>query len=150
MLAAVELRGPVNALPKLPPGVRIFVEQPWGSGFDIPAGTLLKLRCGGAVVPTIGQLGAAIAHCVEHTLPFKLTAGLHHAVVSDTGHGFVNVLAAVDAALAGEDPVPVLAQRDPEGLFVRDPAAVRRLFLSIGTCDIDEPLTDLRALGWLA
>jgi hypothetical protein len=148
-LAAVELRGPVDGLPELPANLRVFVERPWDSGFDIPDGAMLKLRCGGAEagdVPSSTQLGGAIEHCVRHDQAFKLTAGLHHAVRTDGEHGFLNVLAAVGAASDGGDPVAVLDERDPAALKIGNPEAVRRLFRSIGTCSIDEPLADLRAL----
>ncbi len=149
VLAAVEIKGPLVALPELSDGVRIFVERDWDSDFAIPPGAALKLRCGGAYVPTSDELGRAIAHCVQHELTFKLTAGLHHALRTDAEHGFLNILAAVDAALVGDDPVRLLDERDPDKLVVKDHAAVRRVFSSIGTCSIDEPLADLRMLGLL-
>lgn len=150
VLAAVELKGPLEALPEVPDGVRVFVERDWSGDLEIPVGAALKLRCGGAYVPTSDELGAAIAHCVHDGLTFKLTAGLHHAVRTADEHGFLNVLAAVDAALLGDDPVQMLDERDPARLAVKIPVAVRRVFASIGTCSIDEPLTDLRRLGLLA
>lgn len=146
---AVELAGPVDALPKVADDVQIFVEQPWGESFDVPDGAILKLRCGGEHVPSACQLGHAMLYCADNARPFKLTAGLHHAIRTDDEHGFVNVLAAVEAALDGIDPVPTLLNDDPAELKVRDLAAVRGLFRSIGTCSIDEPLADLRTLGWL-
>lgn len=149
VMTAVELKGPLVALPEVPPGVRVFVERGWDGELDVPAGAALKLRCGGAYVPTSHELGDAIAHCVQEGLTFKLTAGLHHAVRRDGTHGFLNVLAAVDAALRGDDPVGILDERDPDQLGVKDPAAVRRVFASIGTCSIEEPLTNLRLLGLL-
>ena len=93
-------------------------------------------------------------------VPFKLTAGLHHAVAAPGRHGFVNVLAALHAALDGrpvEDVARVLALRDGErlaallGAFSRDESRrVRQLFVSFGTCSITEPLDDLVALGLLS
>lgn len=148
-LVAAELKGPVDQFPELPTGLRVFVERPWGEAFEVPAGAMLKLRCGGAEAsdtPSSAQLGAAIEHCVRHDLAFKLTAGLHHAVRTDRDHGFLNVLAAVNAAIDGSDPVPALLETDPAALKVSNPDAVRRLFRSIGTCSIDEPFADLRAL----
>ncbi|MCW2800512.1 MAG: hypothetical protein JWQ70_1984, partial [Aeromicrobium sp.] len=148
-LAAVELKGPVDSLPELPVGLRVFVERGWRDSYDLPDGAMLKLRCGGAEAadtPSSAQLGQAIQHCVEHDLPFKLTAGLHHAVRTEREHGFLNVLASVNSAIDGSDPVPSLLDNDAAELKVSNPGAVRRLFRSIGTCSIDEPLTDLRAL----
>lgn len=144
---AVELRGPISLLPDLPVP-SIAVEMPWGAGFHVPPGALLKLRCGGAYAPTAEELAAAIVHCVEHGRPFKLTAGLHSAVAHDGAHGFVNVMAAVVAASRGEDPASVLTA-PVEDLDLASLGESRRLFRSIGTCDIDEPLSDLRALGLL-
>jgi hypothetical protein len=152
-LAAVEVKGPVEKVPDLPNGTRVFVERPWGESLEVPEGAMLKLRCGGlgaGDIPSNEQLGAAIRHCVDHDVAFKLTAGLHHAVRTRESHGFLNVFAAVGAALEGADPVPVLAELDPAGLDLRSPEAVRRTFRSIGTCSIYEPLDDLRALGLIA
>ncbi|MET0930209.1 MAG: hypothetical protein ABWX74_11855 [Aeromicrobium sp.] len=146
-VVAIELSGPVTSVPAHP---RVFVERSWDEPLDVPDGAMLKLRCGGAHVPSSCQLGEAIAHCVRNRVPFKLTAGLHHAVRTSGEHGFVNVLAAVWAAMEGSDPVPLLLEDDPEALEIGDLAAVRELFCSIGTCSIDEPLTDLRALGLVA
>ena len=149
-LAAVELKGPVDALPELPVGLRVFVERTWHDPYDVPEGAMLKLRCGGPDVrdtPSVCQLGGAIEHSVERDTPFKLTAGLHHAVRTERDHGFLNVLAAVNAAIDGSDPVPALLESDAAALKVSNPEVVRRLFRSIGTCSIDEPLTDLRVLG---
>src|SRR5947207_3385670 len=73
--------------------------------------------------PTPIELAAVICACRDRGLPFKLTAGLHHAIRHtdpETGfvhHGFLNVLvgaaqaaadaevADVGATLAGTDPV---------------------------------------------
>lgn len=149
-LVAVELFGPVTSLPAVPTGVRVFVERPWDGPPDVPAGAMLKLRCGGAHVPSACELGIAIRHCVDHDVPFKLTAGLHHAVRSGDEHGFLNVMAAVAAAMDGRDPVPSLLVDDAAALDLGRSADVRRLFRSVGTCSIDEPLTDLRGLGLVA
>ncbi len=152
-LTAVELKGPVTALPTTPNGLRVYVERTWHESLDVPEGAMLKLRCGGPDTrdtPSACQLGDAIEHCVERDLPFKLTAGLHHAVRTERDLGFLNILAAVNAAIDGSDPVPTLLESDPAALKVSNPEAVRRLFRSIGTCSIDEPLDDLRTLGMIA
>ncbi|MEO6605218.1 MAG: hypothetical protein ABIN55_06365 [Aeromicrobium sp.] len=152
-LAAVELNGPVDQLPQMPKGLRVFVERTWHDSYEVPAGAMLKLRCGGPDTrdtPSACQLGGAIQHCVEQDLPFKLTAGLHHAVRTERTLGFLNILVAVDNAIAGSDPVPALLEPDAAALKVSNPDAVRRLFRSIGTCSIDEPVDDLRALELIA
>lgn len=152
-LATLELKGPVDAMPVTPPGIRVFVERTWHETCDVPDGAMLKLRCGGGDIrdtPSACQLGGAIEYAVEHDLAFKLTAGLHHAVRTEREHGFLNVMAAVNAALDGSDPVPSLLESDPAALKISAPENVRRLFRSIGTCSIDESVTDLRALGLIA
>lgn len=152
-LTALELNGPVDELPEISHGLRVFVERTWHESLDVPEGAMLKLRCGGPDVrdtPSACQLGGAIQHCVENDIAFKLTAGLHHAVRTERDHGFLNILAAVNAAIDGSDPVPALLESDAAALKVSNPEAVRRLFRSIGTCSIDEPLDDLRALELIA
>ncbi|MDR7085782.1 hypothetical protein J2X11_000621 [Aeromicrobium panaciterrae] len=152
-LVALELNGEVDRLPEIPNGLRVFVERTWHESLRVPEGAMLKLRCGGPDTrdtPSACQLGGAIQHCVENDLAFKLTAGLHHAVRTERDHGFLNILAAVNAAIDGSDPVPALLESDAAALKVSNPEAVRRLFRSIGTCSIDEPVTDLRELELIA
>lgn len=125
-----------------------------------------KLRTGGVVAgafPDEQTLARCLVALAEERLPFKCTAGLHHAVrhrAEDTGfehHGFLNVLLAVAAALDGAgvaDVAAVLADHDASrvaaGIGKLDPdaaAEVRSLFTSFGTCSTDEPITDLVTLG---
>ncbi len=156
----------------LPPVATGYVEVPFDhelpSSVAALAGTThrLKLRTGGessSAFPSEAALAAAVAACVRAGLPFKLTAGLHHAVRSTdpaTGfehHGFLGVLVAVSRALDGAalpDLVDALAERDPAALLAevadvgeRRAEQVRRSFTSFGTCSTHDPLTDLRALG---
>ena len=125
-----------------------------------------KLRTGGtdaaAVAPT-GLLASFLAGCAARGLPFKLTAGLHHAVrgpdpvTGGTTHGVANVLLATRAAAAGAtqaDVADVLEQRDAAALsagldaLTEDEAhAVRGLWVSFGCCGVLDPLTELEALG---
>jgi hypothetical protein len=128
-----------------------------------------KLRTGGVAAeafPDEATLAACLSAVVEQRIPFKCTAGLHHAVrhtASDTGfehHGFLNVLLAVGAAHSGGDAADVaavLAERDPArvaaAIRALDPetaAEIRWLFTSFGTCSTDEPVTDLVSLGLLS
>ena len=127
-----------------------------------------KFRTGGVradLYPDCTELAAAVRACVDADLPFKATAGLHHAIRNTdpaTGfdqHGFVNVLVAVAAAQGGADAAElagVLADRDGPALAARlralSPQEVRRLragFASFGTCSIDEPRDELTDLGLL-
>jgi hypothetical protein len=127
---------------------------------------LVKLRTGGVTAeafPDETTLARCLTALVADRLPFKCTAGLHHAVrhrAADTGfehHGFLNVLLAVAAALDGAevaDVAAVLADQEPSRVAVNvadlDPeqaAEVRGLFTSFGTCSTDEPVADLVTLG---
>jgi hypothetical protein len=125
-----------------------------------------KLRTGGVTAdafPDEVMLADCLAQLAGQRLPFKCTAGLHHAVrhrAADTGlehHGFLNVLLGVAAALDGADEADIaaaLADQDPSrvagrvGRLSPDAAAdIRSLFTSFGTCSTDEPVADLVTLG---
>ena len=128
-----------------------------------------KLRTGGVTAqafPDEELLAGCLASVAGRRIPFKCTAGLHHAVRGTdraTGieqHGFLNVMLAVRAAAAGAriaDIAAILAERDPAAVSkaVRDLDAetaeeIRWLFTSFGTCSTDEPIADLVGLGLLA
>ncbi|MGP3916807.1 hypothetical protein [Nonomuraea sp. 10N515B] len=148
----------------LPEGVRLFAEvTPGKLAITVPDGTGLKVRCGGQVAdafPAVEQLAMFIRFCVDHDVPFKATAGLHHAVrhfdpsLGVDRHGFLNLTLAVCEAVEGRDPAPVLRATDV-GHLVRLAQDVpeetakraRRLLVSYGSCSTSTPLEDLRALG---
>lgn len=154
---------------RLPDGVRLFVEVPPGDLASLPrdaTGPGLKFRCGGLTAgafPRAADLGALIAHCARHGVPFKATAGLHNAVrhfdpvLGVDRHGFLNLVLAVCAAVEDRDPVPVLKLTDV-GELVRLAQAVpedtatraRELLVSYGSCDTHTPIEDLVALGLIA
>lgn len=123
-----------------------------------------KFRTGGLAAelfPTPVELAAVMCACRDRALPFKLTAGLHHAIrhtdpeTGFTHHGFLNVLAADLAAAAGAEPVDVaelLASTDPVPLIEtvrRGLDRERPLWIGFGTCSILEPVEDLVQLGLL-
>lgn len=148
----------------LPDGVRLFVEVPPDRHVpDVPDGVGLKVRCGGetpGAFPPVEQLAGFIRFCAGHDVPFKATAGLHHAVrhfdpsLGVDRHGFLNLLLAVCEAVEQRDPAPVLRTTDV-GQLVRQAQAVpeetarraRRLLVSYGSCSTTTPLDDLRTLG---
>jgi hypothetical protein len=157
---------------RLPTGVIAYLEVPLGAGFADAAATVraaghrIKVRTGGTTAeafPSVVDLADALATCVRLALPAKLTAGLHNALRHTdhhTGfhhHGFLNVVAAVSAALDEPDPrslAQVLGDTDPGRVAARVAAIpmprmakVREVFTSFGTCGIDEPYADLAALG---
>jgi hypothetical protein len=121
-----------------------------------------KYRTGGveaAAHPSEAELAAFVVGCARRRLPFKLTAGLHHALrtTTDEGfeqHGVLNVLAAADAAAqgAGEAPVEALLGRREvgpvaEALSAGEPRRARALFRSFGCCAPAEPLDAIARLG---
>jgi hypothetical protein len=125
-----------------------------------------KYRTGGTTAdafPDEAELAAFLVAVASRRLPFKLTAGLHHAVrhTDDTTgfehHGVLNVLVATRVAQQGGSPEEVgatLAERRPDPLvrFVREwddgtCTDVRRGFRSFGCCGVTDPIDDLTSLG---
>ncbi|HUB39742.1 MAG TPA: hypothetical protein VMA72_12895 [Streptosporangiaceae bacterium] len=130
---------------------------------------LAKVRTGGTTAeafPDEPTLATCLAALVAERLPFKCTAGLHHAVrhtATDTGfehHGFLNVLLAVAAALTSDQIEEVTAEladsaagrvaAKASDLAAGTVTAVRDLFTSFGTCSTDEPIADLVTLGLIS
>jgi hypothetical protein len=145
-------------------GVRVFVEVPPQRHLTAPAeGVGLKVRCGGLTAddfPNPDQLGGFIRFCTDNRVPFKATAGLHHAVrhfdpaLGVDRHGFLNLVLAVCEAVEGRDPAPVLRTTDADRLVrltraVTEDTAVRarQLLVSYGSCSTSTPVDDLRSLG---
>ncbi|SCL14563.1 hypothetical protein GA0070624_0461 [Micromonospora rhizosphaerae] len=154
-------------------GVHVHAEVPLTFGLMAALDTLAEARAGGLPIaakfrtgglaaelfPTPVELAAVICACRDRELPFKLTAGLHHAVrhrdpeTGFTHHGFGNVLAAALAAVEGAEVDAVaelLAVTDPVRLVERARArrdSERPLWIGYGSCSIEEPLTDLIRLG---
>ncbi|MEU9828243.1 hypothetical protein [Micromonospora chersina] len=154
-------------------GTTVYAEIPLTFGLMAALDALAEARAGGLPVaakfrtgglaaelfPTPVELAAVICACRDRELPFKLTAGLHHAIrhrdpeTGFTHHGFVNVLAATLAATGGAEVdgvAELLAATDP--LRVVELArshreAERPLWVGYGSCSISEPLTDLIRLG---
>lgn len=55
----------------------------------------IKVRTGGALVPTVEQIAEAVSQVTSHGLRFKATQGLHHALTHGKDFGFVNLFAAL-------------------------------------------------------
>ena len=122
------------------------------------SGVRAKLRCG-PQVPAVDELAGAIRLCRQHAVPFKATAGLHHAVRQEGQHGFLNLLAAAifaneEGALAEDDQGAfrldgdVFRWRDRRA-SVAEVEKGRELFVAFGSCSFSEPIDDLRTLGLL-
>jgi hypothetical protein len=174
-VALTEEAGPEHVVPALRQAlgdrtVPVFVEIPRDARrrhvIEALSGTgfMAKLRTGGVraeLYPDERELAAAIASLTAAGVPFKATAGLHHAVRNtdpETGfeqHGFLNVLAATAAALDDADEaelLDLLADRDAARVGDRVRAltpSVRDAFRSFGTCSITEPVGELVGLGLL-
>jgi len=121
-----------------------------------------KFRVGGLAAelfPTPVELAAVVCACRDRELPFRLAAGLRHAIrhtdpeTGFTHHGFLNVLVAAMLATDGAEVAEVaevLAATHPVPLV--EPARVRRddprpLFVGFGAASVVEPLTELVRLG---
>jgi hypothetical protein len=159
---------------KLGEGVRAFWELSPGRGLSGAVAAVrearagAKIRCGGATVPPVEGVAAFVAACRDAGVPFKATAGLHHAIRHGDAHGFLNLLAAAVFAhaegLREDELVTLLAEEDPaafaldaRGLAVHEhhadaeaiAEARAELFIAYGSCSFDEPVADLVALGAL-
>jgi hypothetical protein len=172
----VQVEVPVTVRVSPPPGrVELYLEiaqhGPVDQALDLvaAAGARAKVRCGGLTrdaVPTCDWLAAVLVGCAARRLALKATAGLHHAYrgsgPSGPHHGFLNLLVAAGAARAGA-PVPAVAailatEEGPDGDNGSGPlggaddlaqsiTGARELLVSIGTCSIDEPMSELVTRG---
>ena len=145
-------------------------------------GRWAKVRTGGVTrdaFPSPGNLIQFIAACVEHSVPFKATAGLHHPLRAEyrltyepdsergTMFGFLNLFLAAAFLGAGMDrkqAVMLLEERSLEA-FQMDAGqiswsgarlsgeAIRRareeVIHSFGSCSFTEPLSELQDLHLL-
>jgi hypothetical protein len=143
-------------------------------------GRRAKLRTGGITAgafPTAERVLAFIDACARQQVPFKATAGLHHALCgaytltyeADAARapmfGFLNVFLA--AALRATDAAPdevrqLLLESDPSSLTFTDEAITWRgrvlhrthlarvreqVAIAFGSCSFTEPVAEARALG---
>ncbi|MDT5043271.1 MAG: hypothetical protein QOE51_4256 [Actinoplanes sp.] len=121
-----------------------------------------KFRVGGLAAelfPTPVELAAVLCACRDRDLPFKVAAGLRHALrhtdpeTGFTHHGFLNVLTACLTAVDGAevaDVAEVLAATHPLPLVESARAArdqVRPLLVGFSISNVMEPLTEMIRLG---
>ena len=138
-------------------------------------GLRAKIRTGGITeeaFPAPEAVAAFIRACKREGVAFKATAGLHHPLrcvkpltyepnaAVGTMHGFLNVFL---AAAMTDDAERILKETDAsafnfddEGASWRDRRvtvaelkAMREFATSFGSCSFEEPINDLRDLGWL-
>jgi len=139
-------------------------------------GLRAKIRTGGVTndaFPAAAHIAQFIQRCAERGVSFKATAGLHHPIrcvkpltyepdaPTGTMHGFVNVFL---AAALPHHAETILLETDARAFEFGDDAAswrghavrteelarVRSEFaISFGSCSFEEPVADLKELGWL-
>lgn len=143
-------------------------------------GARAKIRTGGVTpqaFPAPDEVLRFIRTCVEMRVPFKATAGLHHAITgthpltyepdapSADMYGFLNILLAtalVRSGIGDEVALALLLERDAQSiardgsrLTWRDhaleaaelAAARESALVGIGSCSFSEPVDEVRALG---
>lgn len=124
-----------------------------------------KVRTGGIspeLYPSVEDLARFIHCCAISNLQFKATAGMHHPCrnynesVGIHEFGFLAVLYATAAAKfldATPKEIADILQSDEVDLDVCTEEMLERvraeLFCSFGSCSIDDPRTDLQAMGLL-
>ena len=144
-------------------------------------GARAKVRTGGVTAPAFPStvsLARFIHGCVRAKVPFKATAGLHHALRaeyrltyeegSDTGvmFGFLNLFLATALArngMAEAETCEILEESSPAALRIDDGAIswrdrrfdrdtlgrARESIISFGSCSFTEPIDELQSLHWL-
>jgi hypothetical protein len=176
-----------RAVVSLPAGVETYVEIPIVEDprplvYAIArAGARAKVRTGGVTAgsfPSAADLARFLQACLKADVPFKATAGLHHALraeypltyepESETApmFGFLNVFLAAALLLGGAstgDAHVLLEERDSAALRFDDGGvtwsghrlgiaqleAARERAVSFGSCSFREPIDDLQALSLL-
>jgi hypothetical protein len=131
------------------------------------------------IIPSSEAVAQFLHQAAGRRIPFKATAGLHHPIRSERAltyaahspravmHGFVNVFVAAAFAWMGADRrllIDILNESDPAAFhFLDGEMLFRRMSLgtsqiaearqdfahSFGSCSFEEPVSDLKELGWL-
>ncbi|MBM2617249.1 hypothetical protein JIG36_16975 [Actinoplanes sp. LDG1-06] len=163
----------LRALAQSDKDLRVYAEIPLSWGLLAALDTVAQARADGLAMapkfrvgglaaelfPTPVELAAVLCACRDRDLPFRLAAGLRHAIrhtdpeTGFTHHGFLNVLtASISAQDGGEvaEVAEVLAATHPvplvEACRARR-AEPRPLFVGFGAANVVEPLTELVRLG---
>jgi hypothetical protein len=175
-----------RVLADLPEFLQLFLELPLSGDIESIVAAMsgtraaAKIRTGGITpdaFPDFRQVARFMLACRENGVPFKATAGLHHAIrgsynltyepgsATHEMFGYLNVFLAAAFANAGapaETIEQILAERDASafrfganGVAWRDESVTQRQIqssrdsfaLSYGSCSFTEPVTEARALG---
>lgn len=161
---------------QFPPGVFVEIADARLLPAIQAHGQRAKFRTGGITpdaFPAVGDVAGFLRACKAAGVAFKATAGLHHPLrcvkpltyepnaPTGTMHGFLNVFMA--AALL-DHAEAILGETDPRAFAFDDRKAswrghavtaeelrtMRSTFaLSFGSCSFEEPVNDLKELGWL-
>lgn len=177
--------GPAREL--VPEGIAVYFEVPVATDprdkiaeIGITGGRA-KVRTGGTrseLVPATTDLVRFIKTCADTDVPFKATAGLHHAVrsvqeftydrdsASGIMHGFLNLFVAAlfiraglsceRASLLMEEQCRLEFRFELEGISWRNHQIRneqlregRNFAIAFGSCSFQEPIDDLKTLGLL-
>jgi len=172
----------------IPPELEAYFEIPLSGGGheNIAAlaacGRRAKIRTGGETAdkfPAPESVIEFVRLCAAAGVPFKATAGLHHALRSvhpftyqpdsprGIMHGFLNVFLAASFLRVGMEPtlaLELLTEQSPQAFYFDSEAAIWRehrltvpqiavarqsFSISFGSCSFTEPLDDLRSLHLL-
>jgi hypothetical protein len=136
-------------------------------------GLRAKIRTGGVTpeaFPSVESVARFIRDCRDHRVPFKATAGLHHPLrcvkpltyeanaPTGTMHGFLNVFIAAaipdraeEVLMSNDFSIDGDAIRWRDVRLTRDDIATMRRIgaISFGSCSFEEPIADLKEMGWL-
>lgn len=140
-----------------------------------------KMRMGGVTAdafPPAEHVVRFMSRCMEADVPFKLTAGLHHAICAEypltyesnaargAMFGYLNVFLAAVALRQGArkgEIMALLRERDARAFSITDDAVSwrplrfttgelaetrERAAVAFGSCSFREPVDDLRSLGF--
>jgi hypothetical protein len=137
----------------------------------------LKLRTGGAdpnAFPTTHVVAEVLAGVRDRQIPLKFTAGLHHPILhwddnlKVARHGFINLMMAGLLGHAYHLPrenIEAIVRDEKSSNFTFNDGVARWLDLPLraevirelrsrvcgfGSCSIQEPLDDLRRIGWIS
>jgi hypothetical protein len=130
-------------------------------------------------IPSSSTVAAFLVVCAQRGVRLKATAGLHHAIrgeqrltyelhsASAHMHGFVNFFVAAAAAYERADEVEItkILNDDERGNFGASAEGLQwrersfsleaigemrdRFAISFGSCSFEEPMAEMRAMGWL-
>jgi len=144
-------------------------------------GAKAKIRTGGVTpdaIPGARHVVRLMRRCLEHDVPFKATAGLHHPLRAEypltyepgapraAMFGFLNVFLAaafMRAGLNDSETLALLEERDAGAIIVDEHTVrwhdhsmsgtelhrARQDAVAFGSCSFREPVDELRGLGWL-